>query len=764
MNVLIVGSGAREHTIAWKIAQSAKLNNLFIAPGNPGTAKCGENLPIDIKDFNAVESECKNKHVDLVVVGPEVPLSEGINDHLSRYNIKVFGPTQAAARIESSKSFSKDFMKKMGIPTGTYCTVTDYKQGADYINRVHHPIVIKAVGLLAGKGVIVPETKEEALSALHDMLVEGKYGSAADEVVIEERLLGPEISLMAYSDGTSVKPMLPAQDHKRLLDGQKGPNTGGMGAYAPVTFCTNKLMEEILDTILQPAVDGLRAMGTPFVGVLYAGLMMTEQGPKTLEFNCRFGDPETQVILPLLDSDLLDILDACVEGHLRDTDIGWKNGSAVCVVMASEKYPDSSEGGRVIKGLDECHAENVEVFHAGTKIEGDHFVTAGGRVLGVTSWAENLRTAMDDAYQTIKKLNFQGMQYRHDIGSQGLIGGEDSSSAYAGSGVSIEAGNKSIKMITTSVKATQGKEVLSSIGSFGGLFDAELLKSMKAPVLVASTDGVGTKVKLAAATGRYQSIGMDIVNHCIDDILVQGARPLFFMDYYASSKLHPEILVEIVSGMSIACKAAGCALLGGETAEMPGVYLDGEFDVAGTIVGIVEKDDILPKASIQAGDVVIGLQSSGPHTNGYSLIREVFKDLPLGFTYPELGIPIKDAILQPHRSYLKLIQPILTRNNRLIKGIAHITGGGFRDNIPRVLPAYLDAVIDRNAWHVPPLYALIQEIGKISDDEMYRVFNMGIGMVLILEAQNAGEVQKMIPEETWLIGEIVKGSNKVIMK
>jgi phosphoribosylformylglycinamidine cyclo-ligase len=326
-------------------------------------------------------------------------------------------------------------------------------------------------------------------------------------------------------------------------------------------------------------------------------------------------------------------------------------------------------------------------------------------------------------------------------------------SNYAASGVDIDAGNRAVDLMNDAVKSTYNKSVLAGIGSFGGLFDASSLKEMKSPVLVASTDGVGTKVKLASSVGRYRGIGHDIVNHCINDILVQGARPLFFMDYFATSKLNPEQTAEVVTGIAEACKESGMALLGGETAEMPGVYQPNEFDVAGTIVGVLERDAILPRQNLQAGDVLIGFISSGPHTNGYSLIRKLFEDTSLDDS-------LFDALLAPHRSYFNVLYPHLDK----VKALAHLTGGGFIENIPRVLPENLDAAIHLNSWQVPPLWKLIQEKGNIATEEMYRVFNMGIGMIAIVDKSQATEFQAAVEEPTFVIGELVKGEKKVKLR
>ena len=330
---------------------------------------------------------------------------------------------------------------------------------------------------------------------------------------------------------------------------------------------------------------------------------------------------------------------------------------------------------------------------------------------------------------------------------------------YKSSGVDINAGNRAVELMKDSVKATYNESVLAGIGSFGGLFDASVLKQMNSPVLVASTDGVGTKVKLAASVGRYRGIGHDIVNHCINDILVQGARPLFFMDYFATSKLNPEQTADVVTGIAEACKESEMALLGGETAEMPGVYRDGEFDVAGTIIGIVEKERILPRPNLLAGDLILGLPSSGPHTNGYSLIRKVFEGADLESVVPELGCSLADALLAPHRSYYSTLYSFLPH----IKALAHITGGGFIENIPRVLPENLDAIIRLNSWQVSPLWKLIQETGNIPTEEMYRVFNMGIGMIAIVDKSIAADLQSSTSEPIFIIGELVEGERKTIL-
>ena len=763
LNILLVGSGGREHAIAWKLSQSPRLAGLWIAPGNAGTTTLGNNVSISADDIPTLVSFAREKSIDLVMVGPELPLDQGLSDALQATGVLVFGPTRAAAQIETSKAFAKGFMQRHDIPTARYAAFSDHAEAATYLQTVDYPVVLKASGLAGGKGVLLPETREAALQDLASLMVTRSLGAAGAQVVIEERLEGEEVSLLAFTDGVTVSPLPPAQDHKRLLEGDQGPNTGGMGAYAPAPACPPGLVQELTRTVLQPAVDGLRVEGYRYCGVLYAGLMLTSHGPYVLEFNCRFGDPETQVLLPLLESDLVDIAEACALETLWRLPIQWKSGACACVVLASAGYPGHYETGKPISGLDK-QRENSLVFHAGTRVDGNQVTTAGGRVLGVPAWADDLPQALQLAQEATDGINFEGRQYRKDIGRRGLRHVQTTPGAYTRAGVSIDAGNQAVKLMTSAVRSTYNPAVLAGIGSFGGLYDASALKAMRHPVLVASTDGVGTKIMLAARAGRYLSIGQDIVNHCINDVLVQGARPLFFLDYFASSHLEPPLVAEIVRGIALACSAASCPLIGGETAEMPGVYQPGQFDLAGTLVGLVENEQRLPRlASIRAGDLLLGLRSSGPHTNGYSLLRRIFENTPLDAILPGMERPLVDILLEPHRSYLPLLIPLLDQAASPIKALAHITGGGLLENIPRSLPSHLTAHIQRGSWPVPALYPLVQEMGSISDDEMPRVFNLGIGMVAVIDPSNLQTVQQVIPEETWVIGRLIPGEPKVVI-
>jgi phosphoribosylamine--glycine ligase len=416
MKVLLVGSGGREHALAWKLAQSHALGEIYFLPGNPGTGQFGENIEGDVDNLDGIVDTAITKRVDLVVIGPEIPLALGLADRLSESEIPVFGPSSKAARIESSKAFAKDFMRRHSIPTARYCNFVDFEEALSYLSTLEYPFVIKASGLAAGKGVFLPDSILEAESVLRQVMVERSFGNAGDVVVIEERLSGREVSLLAFTDGNTVLPMPPAQDHKRLLDGDRGPNTGGMGVFAPSPYIRPEIEKQVVKDILQSVVDGLRKEGSPFVGVIYAGLILTESGPKVLEFNSRFGDPETQVILPLLESDLLTIMKSCVNGRLSriGVEIRWRNAAAVCVVLASPGYPGRYPKNLPVSGLDRLPA-GVIAFHAGTRMDDRGLLTNGGRVLGVTAVGSSLDVARHLAYDGASGIYFEGMHYRKDI-------------------------------------------------------------------------------------------------------------------------------------------------------------------------------------------------------------------------------------------------------------------------------------------------------------------------------------------------------------
>ncbi|MCK9419203.1 MAG: phosphoribosylamine--glycine ligase [Nitrospirae bacterium] len=421
MKVLVVGGGGREHALVWKIAQSPKVTKIYAAPGNAGIAGLAECAPIKAEDIPGLLAFAKDKSIDLTVVGPEGPLSMGIVDEFTKAGLRVFGPSRKAAEIEASKRFSKDLMKKYHIPTAEYGVFTDKAAAAAYVREKGAPIVVKADGLAAGKGVFVAETEEEALKALNIIMTDKTFGTAGDRVVIEECLRGEEASFMAFSDGRNVVPMASSQDHKRVFDADKGPNTGGMGAYSPAPVVTRELERKVMDTIMIPTVRAMEKEGRLFKGVLYAGLMIRNNEARVLEFNARFGDPETQPVMARLDTDLVEIIEAILDGRLSSLEIKWKPESAVCIVMASGGYPGKYEKGRVITGLDKASGiEGVMVFHSGTAMKNGKVVTDGGRVLGVTGLGPVVAAAIDNAYRGAREISFEGAHYRRDIGARAL--------------------------------------------------------------------------------------------------------------------------------------------------------------------------------------------------------------------------------------------------------------------------------------------------------------------------------------------------------
>lgn len=420
MNVLLLGSGGREHAIAWKLIQSPKLNKLFVSPGNAGIAQIAQNIKLDLNNHKEVIFWCRKNGIDLVVVGPDDLLADGIVDSLMNAGILVFGPTKAAAEIEWSKSFAKSFMEKEGIPTAKFRVFKNVDKAKKYILKQKFPLVIKASGLALGKGVIIGKNYKEGIIAIEDILKKKVFGSAGSEIVIEEYLKGPEISIHAFSDGKSFILFPSAQDHKRAYDNDKGPNTGGMGTVASVPWVTKELMEEIANKIVKPTLDGLSKRGKKFVGVLYPGIIVTAEGPRVLEFNARFGDPETQSYTRLLKTDLLDILLACAIGKLKDVKIEWKNEAACCIIIASGGYPGKYKTGVEIKGLARAEKENIIIFHAGTIQKGKKYFTNGGRVLGITATGKNLKNSIYNAYEALEQIKFKGMQFRKDIGRKSV--------------------------------------------------------------------------------------------------------------------------------------------------------------------------------------------------------------------------------------------------------------------------------------------------------------------------------------------------------
>ena len=421
MKVLVLGGGGREHALVWKLRQSPRISQLYCSPGNGGIVDEAECLPVDGKSLDSMIALANRLQPDLTVVGPELPLTLGAVDEFNRRGWRVFGPTKAAAQLESSKSFAKEFLQRHHIPTAPFAICDSIEQVRAALGHFHTPVVVKADGLAAGKGVVIAKSKEEAASVAAEMLSGRMLGDAGARVVLEECLKGDELSFLVFSDGERVAPLVGAQDHKRVGDGDTGPNTGGMGAYSTVDIVDDRMRDWLVNHIARPVVAGMKAEGNEFKGVLYCGLMMTARGPQVLEFNCRFGDPETQPILMRLESDLLDAIEASIDGRLSEGDFKWSPEASVCVVMASGGYPGTFEQGKRIDGLEEAGAvQGVKVFHAGTSKRDGVYYTAGGRVLGVTARARDLDTAVDRAYEACAKIEFAGVHYRKDIAARAL--------------------------------------------------------------------------------------------------------------------------------------------------------------------------------------------------------------------------------------------------------------------------------------------------------------------------------------------------------
>ena len=700
--------------------------------------------------------------------------------------------------MEGSKAFAKDFMARHNIPTARYRNFSDYDEARKYLENVSYNVVLKATGLAAGKGVILPSSKQEAYEGLKAIMINKEFGSSGDEVVIEEYLEGEELSFLTFSDGHTIRSLPPAQDHKRIDDGDKGPNTGGMGAYAPTKVATPKLIEEVHREILQPTIDGMRKERFPFVGLLFTGLMITKDGPKTLEYNVRFGDPETQTLLPLMDGDLADVMVACTDGCLDSVNFGHFPLYSATVVAAAGGYPGPYVRGDTIT-LRPPPA-STHIFHAGTKAptprnedvgaqplfqplhaHGNHshesgstgssqsLTTSGGRVIAATSTGKTLEAAVSQAYEGISSIQFPNMHFRRDIGKRSLEANFNPASSskgisltYESVGVSISAGNSLVRRITPLVASTARPGASAKIGGFGGVFDLYEAGYEAAPQLVSGTDGVGTKLKIAQAIGKHDTIGIDLCAMNVNDLVVQGAEPLFFTDTYTCSTLDVGVAEQVIKGICTGCREANCALIGGETAEMPGLFIDAtEYDIVGATTGAIARGKkILPdKEAMVVGDVLLGLASNGCHSNGFSLIRKVVERSGLSYhdwaPWSANDETVGQSLLAPTRIYVKPLLRVVRKD--LVKGMAHITGGGLIENVPRMLPRQLAAEFDAEKWPVPKVLRWLKDQGSIENMEFGRVWNTGLGMVLVVSHERAQETMdelKSAGETVYVVGKI----------
>ncbi|KAL0930731.1 bifunctional purine biosynthetic protein [Colletotrichum truncatum] len=778
LRILLIGNGGREHALAWKLSQSPLVDSIFAIPGNGGTASCPKvtniaNIAAD--DYPALVDFAQSKSINLVVPGPEAPLVDGVEAYFRAAAIPCFGPSKEAAQMEGSKTFSKDFMKRHNIPTAAYENFSDYDKAVAYLDRISHDVVIKATGLAAGKGVIIPTTKEEAKEALKQIMLDRAFGSAGDEVVIEEFLTGDELSILTFSDGNHTLSLPPAQDHKRIGDGDQGPNTGGMGCYAPTTIATKELIRQIELEVVQPTITGMRKEGYPFRGVLFTGLMITNQGPKVLEYNVRFGDPETQTVLPLLshDTDLAEIMLACTahEARLDCVNIKIENKYSATVVVAAGGYPGSYAKGTPMV-VNPSASPDITVFHAGTKLSPEgQLQTSGGRVIAVNATAESLEAAVKKAYeQGVTLINFDKMYYRKDIAHRAFRSQQQREAlTYAGAGVSVDAGNEFVERIKKAVRATKQPGADAEIGGFGGELDLAKcglqLEDGQLPVVVGAIDGVGTKLMIAQKMGKHDTVGIDLVAMNVNDLVVQGARPLMFLDYYGCSRLDLSTAASFVEGVAAGCIDAGCTLVGGETAEMPGMYQKDDYDAAGCAFGVMINSQRLPrKDDMTPGDILLGLASSGVHSNGFSLVRRILERE--GLAYSDIspwdaGRTVGESLLTPTKIYVKSLRGVI--ENRLVKGLAHITGGGLIDNVPRMLPDHLAAEIDLNAWEMPAIFKWLKSSGNVEPYQMVRTFNTGVGMVVAVDAALEKEtiaVLEAAGEKVIRLGHLVQRSGE----
>lgn len=821
-SVLVLGSGGREHALAHKLSQSSEVSCVYVAPGNAGIgpAPGGNNfdtapmVPVDLcfeaPNFSEVVAFCEQESIRLVVVGPEQLLADGIADVLRAKNIPVFGPSKAASEIETSKAFAKAFMQRHKIPTAEHATFKgkeSLQAALQYAEAEDFNVVVKASGLAAGKGVVVPQDKAEAIEAIKDCLERGKFGAAGNELVLERRLEGVECSVLAVTDGTNFSVLPPAQDHKRAFDGDLGPNTGGMGAFAPSPAVQPHVLEQIEREVIGPAIDGLRAEGRPFVGCLFAGMMLTKDGPKVIEFNCRFGDPEAQAVLPLLDCDLHEVLASCARGQLPSPSAVkvLPQTSAVTIVVASGGYPGSFKKGYKISGLDRARCvPDVTVFHAATKFSGGgksrsesglgpskavnggynpigralsgrssagHSVeTCGGRVLAVTAIGHSITEARERAYVAVRSLQFTDCYYRKDIASSVRFADSNGhseppairrsdSQAYLQAGVDLqmdEAIGATVAPFMEQTQRTGCTTLPLSASGYGGICSMAALKYAD-PVLLSSTNGVGTKLKIASAMDRSNTVGEDVVALCANELVSCGAEPVFFMNHFATSTLDAHQADQIMKGVAGACKEAHCMLLGAKTAEMPGVFNTSASDLVGFAVGVAERGTNLPRRDLMVGgDVLIGLHSSGLHANGFSLIRSWTTPDHIKAAAPfDPTQSLGEVLLTPSRVYVKAVLALVRAG--YLKGAAPITSGGLQRSLPRVLPREFKASIQADSWELPAVFRWIAAKFKVSCSEMAETFNCGIGMVLIVDKANVDNALRMLKdlhEDPVVIGEL----------
>eukprot|EP00929_Paragymnodinium_shiwhaense_P066986 TRINITY_DN33680_c0_g1_i1.p1 TRINITY_DN33680_c0_g1~~TRINITY_DN33680_c0_g1_i1.p1 ORF type:complete len:2189 (-),score=547.14 TRINITY_DN33680_c0_g1_i1:559-7125(-) len=848
--VLVLGSGAKEHSLAWKLSRSSDVSQVYIAPGNGGTGRAPMtnddmdnapvdriNLTIDGPDYSDVVRFCREHDVGLAVIGCVHMLAGGLADVLRSNDINVFGPSHAATEIETSKAFAKGFMKRHNIPTvpsETFQGSASLEAALKYVDSSPVDVVVKTSSRIGESSMIAPrpdadwgrqgsfgaaaDLKEDAMEGVRDCLERKLHGEAGQEIIIEQRQDGTEICILCLSDGKNVAALPATQDYKRAYDSDAGPNTPGMGAFAPATIVTPALLDQIKAEVMQPTIDGLRSEGKAFVGCLSLEIIITVDGPKLLEFSCCFGDLDTQVILPLIDFDLADVLKSCAQGHLSVNAVhAPANLSSVAVVMASDGYPGAGkiEVGHEISGLERaCCVPGVSIFHECTEAtvelktppaaarrqsalkvmlrnqrsglvsapaKSPALTTSGGRVLAVTGVGRGLTEARERAYVAVRSIQFSGAHFRSDIAAvpepseqtpkaaklTTKVNGKKDGITYLSAGVDLQMEDAIRASFLPLVQRTQrpGCDTTQECSmGIGGLCDIGALH-FKDPIAVNSTNAVGTKLKVAIAMGHFDTVGTDVVALCANDVVARGAEPVYFMDHYAAPKLDAQQAMQIAKGMADGCSEAKCAFFGSKNAEMPGIFAESGFDLVGFCAGFAERSQVLPKKDLmREGDVIIGLQSSGIHSNGFSLVRSVTRAAGIKFRMAAPFDPTQslgEVLLTPSRIYTKPVMSLVRAGK--LKGAAPIANGGLKRSIPRIMPTHLQAALKADAWALPALFRWMAGKFKIPCDEMAATFNCGIGMALVVAKEDVSDAMRLLKEaheEPVIIGELLKRSDR----